>query len=310
MDHVVLITGGAGFIGTGLIGKLITDPLIDSIRVLDNNEHSMYRLRECYGDNSKLRYLLGDIRDKDRVKMALDGVDTVIHAAAYKHVFFSEYNCPEFIDTNVIGTLNLIMESLQSDSVATFINISTDKAVVPTNLYGVTKLLTERMTLWAHNINQKNQIFISVRFGNVLGSHGSVVPKFLEQIRCGELVTITDSSMRRFIMTLDQATDFVIECTDRANGGEIFIKKMEVVNIMDLATALGMVDYIIIGSYKGEKIHECLMSYEESIIAREYDDYYVIDYKNPQDNDGRSYLTKYQELLSIDEIRELLKDVI
>jgi FlaA1/EpsC-like NDP-sugar epimerase len=312
-----LITGGAGFIGSEVVRLLSQDKDTRSIRVLDVDEHGMFQLKEK--KYSKVRYLLGDIRDKERVRMALDGVDIVIHLSAYKHVYFGEYNLPEFVDTNVIGTLTIIEECLSSKSVKRFINISTDKAVYPTSSYGITKLLSEKITLWAHRVNRRDQIFSSVRFGNVLGSRGSVIPKFMKQIECKEPLTITDIGMRRFIMTLREAAEFIIDCVLLAKGGEIFIKKMPVVNIMDLGEALGMSDYTIIGMFPGEKIDEVLTTDEECERSVNYPNHIRIYDEVPDkyhrvsghisDVIEEKYSTStVGSILTVEEIKKLLED--
>ena len=199
---VVLVTGGTGSIGSVLVEKLVNDYSPRQVRILDHSETGLFEATRKYLGNIKMRFLLGGVRDKDRVMTALKGVDVVFHAAALKHVTLNEYSPFESVKTNVIGTQNLL-EAALANNIKTFINISTDKAANPTSTMGASKLLAERLTVGADYFKGKAQIvFSSVRFGNVLNSSGSVMPIFMDQIKKGGPVTITDKRMVRYFMTI------------------------------------------------------------------------------------------------------------
>src|SRR3989344_4024014 len=203
-DKVILVTGGVGSIGSELVKKIL-ELSPKQIRILDNNEFGLFTAKQAYAGRSDLRYLLGDVRDKDRVNWAMRGINTVFHAAALKHVALNEYSPFESVKTNVIGTQNLL-EATLNHQVTTFINISTDKAANPTSTMGASKLLAERLTAGAAQYQGENKtIFASVRFGNVLNSSGSAVPIFLDQIKTGGPVTVTDNNMVRYFMTIPAA---------------------------------------------------------------------------------------------------------
>lgn len=282
----ILVTGGAGSIGREIVKTLLKyNPL--AVRVFDNNETALNDLTLSL--NSKiLRPLYGNISDQGRLELALDDVDIVFHTAALKHVPVCEFNPFEAVKTNVIGTQNVITASIRQN-VDKFILISTDKAVNPYSIMGTTKLLAERLTLTSNNYrgNKRTKLFC-VRFGNVVNSRGSIIPLFLEQIKKGGPVTVTDPEMTRFIMTIPEAVSFILKSTILGHGGEIFIKKMSSLRISDLAKT--MVNYYgsefgfkpdeiqikIIGKRPGEKLHEILIDDEEADHTYESDDLYVI----------------------------------
>jgi len=279
----VLITGGAGSIGSQIARKLL-DCKTKLIRILDIDETAQFELEhellKEYGRNGA-RFLMGDIRDHLRMKRALENIDVVFHAAALKHVPSCEYNAFEAVKTNVQGTQNVIEAAMEND-VEKFITISTDKAVNPVNVMGATKLLAERLTISANYYKgDRKTVFSCVRFGNVWGSSGSVVPVFTRQIKHGGPVTITDPDMTRFVMSTDRAVELVLKAVQMSKGGEVFIFKMPSLRIGDLAEALidelapkygyrpGNIKTKIIGIRPGEKFHEELMTEEESVWARE-----------------------------------------
>jgi len=276
----ILITGGAGSIGSELVKQLLRyDPEV--IRVLDVNESGLFDLeQQCMVHQNKLRMLVGDVRDKNRLIRAMDDIDFVFHAAALKHVYINEYSPSEAIKTNVIGTQNVIDAAIEND-VKRVVNISTDKAVNPTSVMGTTKLLAEKLTSAAeYHKGSSKTIFCSVRFGNVLFSRGSVAPLFIEQIKNGGPVTITDERMTRFIMPTKKAIELILRATHLSKGGETFILKMPSVKITDLAEVLIEVygpryehpveDIPIkkIGIRAGEKIHESLLTEYERQHAK------------------------------------------
>lgn len=286
-DKNILITGGCGSIGSHLVKEIIPyNPSV--IRVFDNNEEGLFSLEKEIGDESPTRYLLGDVRDQNRLELAMEGIDIVFHAAALKHVSLNEYNPFEAVQTNVQGTQNLIRAALEEE-IESFIGVSTDKASSPTSVMGATKLLSERLIIAANTYKGSRETqFGCVRFGNVLASSGSVVPLFLDQIRSGGPVTVTDPEMTRFIMPIDEAAGLVLEAHERMTSGEVFVLKMPAFRVGTLAEAM-VEEYAprmgydasdiaidIIGSRPGERTHEKLISSDESSQTRELEDMYVI----------------------------------
>jgi len=284
---IALVTGGAGSIGRELCRALLARG-VTTLRVLDNNETGLFELVEDLSD-PRVRALVGDIRDKDRLKKALENVDIVFHAAALKHVPFCEYNAFEAMATNVVGTQNVIDAAIE-ENVKKFVMISTDKAVDPFSVMGVTKLLAEKLTISTNRYKKvvSSGAFFCVRFGNVLGSRGSVIPSFKEQIRKKNRITITDRTMTRFIMRTEDAVNLVLKATTMADGGEIFILKMPALNLIDLAKAIiegyapkcglspDKVKIEIVGRRPGEKRHEALLGVNEVEYAYELEDMFVM----------------------------------
>lgn len=276
----ILITGGTGSLGQALTKRLLEEK-VERIRIFSRNEEKQIAMEHKFNDK-RLRFFLGDVNDLGRLTRALEDIDIVFHAAALKHVPKIEYNPFEAIKTNVIGSQNVIDASLH-ENVEKVIAIGTDKAVSPLNTYGATKLLMEKLFVTANNyVNpQKHRTkFITVRYGNVFGSSGSVVPRFIEQIKKKQKITITDPQMTRFSITLDEALAFIFNATKSGKGSEIFVPKMRAYNIMDLKDALG--DLLgnygeeITGIRPGEKLHEILISDEEIRQTWEYRDMYMI----------------------------------
>jgi FlaA1/EpsC-like NDP-sugar epimerase len=283
----ILVTGGTGCIGSEIVRSLLKHKP-NVIRTFSNDEDNTFRLKQELSDESSLRFLIGDIRDKERLMLAMEEIDIVYHAAALKHVPLCEYNPFEAIKTNVLGTQNVI-ETALSNGVEKVINISTDKAVNPINTMGATKLLAEKLIVDANFYKGlRKTIFSCVRFGNVLFSRGSVVPLFEEQIKQKKEITITDPNMTRFMMSLSDTIDLVFKATVMAKGGEIFILKMPVVKLEDLADAIiekntTKYDYKreeikkkIIGPRPGEKTYEELMTETEAKKALETEDMFII----------------------------------
>ncbi|HKZ35599.1 MAG TPA: polysaccharide biosynthesis protein [Patescibacteria group bacterium] len=278
----VLVTGGAGSIGSELVSKLLNDYQPKQVRIFDNNEMGLFTFTRTYHQNKKARFLLGDIRDKDRVSWALKDVDTVFHAAALKHVELNEYSPFESVKTNVIGTQN-VLEAALSNQIETFINISTDKAANPTSTMGASKLLAERLTVGMDYFKGLSKtVFASVRFGNVLNSSGSVVPIFMDQIKSGGPVTITDKRMVRYFMTIPDAVNLIFKAVSVAVGGEIFILKMPALKIWDLAEVMtekygsGKIELKETGKKPGEKLYEKIVTRTEAEQTLELKDMYVI----------------------------------
>ena len=276
----ILITGGTGSLGTALTRRLL-DSNVDTIRIFSRNESKQVEMESKFNDE-RIRFLLGDIRDYERLLMAVENIDYVFHAAALKHVPKIEYNPFEAIKTNVIGSQNVIDACLKSN-VKKVIAIGTDKAVSPLNTYGATKLLMEKLFVSANNYldtKKHNTKFITLRYGNVLGSSGSVIPKFIEQLKSKKKITITDPQMSRFSITMDEALSFILKATEFGQGSEIFVPKMRAYTITDVKESLTDIfgDYgeEIIGIRSGEKIHETLINNDEIKYSWEYNDMYMI----------------------------------
>lgn len=276
-DKTILITGGTGSFGTRFVARLLADHEPRAIRIFSRDELKQWELQRRFADDDeRLRYLIGDVRDKDRLVRATRGVDIIVHAAALKHVPVCEYNPFEAVRTNIVGAENVVAAAIENDVPIT-INLSTDKAVNPVNLYGATKLAAEKI------VNQANAYaadsparFASVRYGNVVGSRGSVVPLFKRQADTG-VITITDERMTRFWITLDQAVQFVVDASTRMGGGETFIPRVPSMRVTDMAAALAPdAEIKIIGIRPGEKLHELLVTEDESRHAYEVDNGYVV----------------------------------
>lgn len=236
----ILVTGGTGSVGTGIVKQLIKfNP--NNIRILSNDENSIFEMRRKFPKESNLTFMVGDVRDKDRIKLAIRDIDIVFHAAAMKHIDICEQNPFDAVKTNVIGTSNLI-EAALLENVSKFIFISTDKATSPSSTLGASKLLAERITQDAGSYRGLGKTkFAIVRFGNVLGSRGSVFQIFRDQLKNGKSLTITNQKMTRFIMSISDAASLILKVTNIAKDGEIFILKMPSVNILDLGKTMAEV---------------------------------------------------------------------
>ena len=276
----ILITGGTGSLGQALTKRLLEHD-VDAIRIFSRNESKQIDMESKFSDK-RLRFLLGDIRDFDRLNRAFEDIDIVFHAAALKHVPVIEYNPYEAIKTNVIGAQNVISACVQQN-VERVICIGTDKAVFPINTYGATKLLMEKLFVTASNYLNKKRYhtkFITLRYGNVIGSSSSVIPKFIEQIKNKKSVTITDPKMTRFSITMDEALDFILNATKIGQGSEIFVPKMKAYTITSVKDALFELlentGEKITGIREGEKLDEVLISDVEMRFCWELDDMYVI----------------------------------
>lgn len=307
----VLVTGGTGSVGGELVRQLLAlEP--KAVRIMDHHEDSLFTFSQKMEGEARLRYLIGDVRDAERVKRSMEAVDIVFHAAALKHVPLCEYNPSEAIYTNVVGTQNIINAALHHN-VEKAILISTDKAVNPINTMGATKFLAERLFI---NVNYyrgaKRSVFSCVRFGNVINSNGSVTRTFQEQIMQGGPVTITHREMTRFLIPPASAAALIIQTLDLAEGGEVFIlKKMVSVNICDLAQVLieefapkygfrpDEIAIKFVGARPGERLHETLLTHEESQSVVELEDMLVV---LPQADipGGRPWSTKWRNAKSID----------
>jgi len=327
-NKTILITGG-----TGSFGKQYTETILARYKpsrliILSRDELKQYEMQQTYNDPC-MRYFLGDVRDPERLKQAFNGVDFVIHAAALKQVPAAEYNPMECIKTNVHGAENVIKAAIEC-GVEKVIALSTDKATAPINLYGATKLTSDKLFVAANNMVGKNGTrFGVVRYGNVVGSRGSVVPFFKKIIAEGaKTLPITHADMTRFWITLPQGVDFVLKNFERMQGGEIFVPKIPSIKITDLATAMAPdLKQEIIGIRPGEKLHEAMCPRDDSHLVLEFDDHYVIrptisfgwdaDYtENKLGEKGEAVKLGFEynslennHYLSIEEIRELNKNV-
>jgi UDP-N-acetylglucosamine 4,6-dehydratase len=263
-DKSVLITGGTGSIGKALISKLLKSS-VRRIIIFSRDELKQYDLRAKLGNDSRFRWFLGDVRDVERLKLALHNVDYVIHAAALKQVDAGEYNPIEFIKTNVIGSQNII-EASMSSGVKKVIALSTDKASSPINLYGATKLTADKLFISANNYSLRyGTEFSVVRYGNVMGSRGSVIPFFRKLAEQNLPIPITDKRMTRFWITLDFASEFILESFRVMQGGELYVPKIPSMKILDLALAVCPDSKLTeIGIRPGEKLHEEMISSDDS----------------------------------------------
>ena len=278
-SKTILITGGTGFFGQSFIKYCIKNKVkFKRIIIFSRDEFKQYEMQQVY-DFKKyqfLRYFLGDIRDIGRLNLAFQNVDFIIHAAALKHVPAAEYNPMEYIKTNIIGSQNIIEASI-ANKVKKVIALSTDKAASPLNLYGATKLCLEKLFISSNNyVGGQNIAFSCLRYGNVLGSRGSVLPLFLEQNK-KNFFTITNHKMTRFNIMIEQCVEMALYALKRSVGGEIFIPKLPSIRIIDLAKAINPNKRIrYIGSRPGEKLHEELITHQESLDTYDIKKYYVM----------------------------------
>lgn len=284
----ILITGSCGTVGSELVRQLLSDAQTTEIIGVDSNESELFFQDQAWLKEPRARFMLADMRDRDRLVQLTRGIDLVFHCAALKHVVMCERSPMDAVQTNIIGVENIV-HAARENAVGKVIFTSSDKAVNPTNVMGTSKLMGERL-ITAANSTQRDDgtIFASTRFGNVLGSSGSVVPIFRKQIAKGGPVTLTDPEMTRFIMSIEQAVQLVIESAQLAKGGEVFITKMPVIRISDLAKVMiddlagqyghkpGDIKIEVIGVKPGEKLYEELMSEEETRRAMELKHYFAV----------------------------------
>ncbi len=276
-DKNILITGGTGSFGKKYTKILLENYKPNKIIIYSRDELKQYDMSQEFDDKC-MRYFIGDVRDTDRLKKAMKDVDYVIHAAALKHVPIAEYNPMECIKTNIYGAQNVIDAALEN-GVSKIIALSTDKAANPVNLYGATKLASDKLFVAANNlVGTQDTQFSVVRYGNVIGSRGSVVPYFQKLIKDGTtFLPITDEKMTRFMITLDDGVNFVLKNFERMQGGEIFVPKIPSMKIVDLADAMApCLERKIIGIRPGEKLHEIMCPADDSHLTFEFDDHFVI----------------------------------
>jgi len=314
-NKTVLITGGTGSFGKKFIKKILeTD--VKKVIVFSRDELKQYEMKQEFKDG-RIRFFIGDVRDKDRLYRAFNGVNIVVHAAAMKHVEACEYNPFEAVKTNIHGAQNIIEAAIDC-GVEKVIALSTDKAAAPVNLYGATKLVSDKLFVAANSYSgDKVTRFAVVRYGNVVGSRGSVIP-FFEKSKENGVLHITDKRMTRFWITLDKGVQFVLDSLERMHGGEVFVPKIPSMSIIDLAKAIGPECEIkIVGIRPGEKLHEVMITQDDARHTIEYKDYYVIapefqwwqaDYLNGQSvSEGFVYSSEQnEEWLTINDIAKVI----
>jgi UDP-N-acetylglucosamine 4,6-dehydratase len=277
-DASVLVTGGTGSFGKAFIRRLLKDGSARRIAIFSRDELKQYEVRQMFGDDPRLRWFIGDVRDVSRLRRAMDGIDYVVHAAALKQVDTAEYNPFECIQTNVIGSQNVIDASIDA-GVRRVVALSTDKASSPINLYGATKLCADKLFVAGNHYAAGSETrFAVVRYGNVVGSRGSVVPFFKKLAADGVTkLPITDTRMTRFWITLPQAVQFVLAAFDRMEGGELYVPRIPSMRITDLAQViLPEAEIEVIGIRPGEKLHEEMISAEDAYRTLQFEDHYVV----------------------------------
>ena len=319
----ILITGGTGSLGRALTKKLLAEK-VNQITIFSRNENKQVTMQSEFSDN-RLKFLIGDIRDLSRLQRALEGIDIVFHAAALKHVPIVEHNPLEAINTNVIGSRNVLEASI-SENVDVVVGVGTDKAVSPLNTYGVTKLLMEKLFTTASNyldVDKHKTKFISLRYGNVLGSSGSVIPKFIQQIKSKQKITITDPEMTRFSITMNEALDFILDSAMSGKGSEVFIPKLRAYKIDDVKTALQELISNTgderIPVRQGDKFHETLINPDEMRTTLESDSKYMILPREISDQEMNKWYPGYRrvtltkpyssnivEKISVPELKDIL----
>jgi len=319
-NKVILVTGGTGSFGKKFIEIMLKEYTPAKLIVFSRDEQKQHEMRQMGFLHENLRYFIGDVRDYERLRRAFYGVDFVVHAAALKQVPACEYNPMEAVKTNILGSSNVIDAALDT-KVDRVVALSTDKAVNPINLYGATKLAAEKLFVQSNAYaGGKTTRFSCVRYGNVVGSRGSVVPLFIRQRKEG-VITVTDERMTRFWISLDQGVRFVIRCLEEMHGGEVFVPKIPSMTVSDLARAMAPEAEIkFIGIRPGEKLHEVLISEDEARTVVELDDMYVVQpaeaywfgrewesIGKPLPDDFRYISNKNDDWLTVEKIQEIVK---
>lgn len=316
----VLITGGTGSFGKAFLSQVLEAHAPARVVIFSRDELKQYEMKQRWGDDDRVRFFLGDIRDQDRLRMALRGVDYVVHAAALKQVDTAEYNPMEYVKTNILGSENVIQASLDA-GVSKVVALSTDKASSPVNLYGATKLTADKLFISSnHYAVAGGTRFAVVRYGNVMGSRGSVIPFFRELAASGQPLPITDLRMTRFWITLPQAVDFVIDSFNDMSGGELYVPRIPSMRVTDLAEAIAPGGELVeVGIRPGEKLHEEMISSEDARRTVKRPDRYVVrptlamwggfhEAEGEPVPDGFSYSSDTNDQwLSVEDLRSLLK---
>lgn len=273
----ILITGGTGSFGHMFVPLTLAKYNPSRLVIFSRDEMKQWEMAKQYGDDDRVRFFIGDVRDKDRLSRALQGIDYVVHAAATKIVPTAEYNPFECVKTNVMGAMNLI-DACIDQGVKRVVALSTDKASSPANLYGATKLTSDKLFIAGNSYSGKNETrFAVVRYGNVMGSRGSVIPFFLNEAEKGGPLPVTDERMTRFMITLEQGVELVWHAFDDAVGGEIYVKKIPSMKIPDIASAVAPgLEQKVIGIRPGEKLHEQMIGFEDAPYTYEYPEHFKI----------------------------------
>lgn len=324
-NQSVLVTGGTGSFGKEFVKTVLRDyPSVRRLVVFSRDELKQFEMAQEFSPQEypQLRYFIGDVREKDRLVRAMEGIDYVVHAAALKQVPACEYNPFEAIKTNIIGAQNVVESAIES-GVQRVVALSTDKAAAPVNLYGATKLCSDKLIVAANNmVGERNLRFSVVRYGNVMGSRGSVIPFFLKKAREGGVIPVTDLRMTRFNITLEQGVNQVLFALENMQGGEIFVPKIPSYRISDVVKAIAQdCEIEIIGIRPGEKLHEEMVTEMDALSTVEFDDYYVIKpvsshrftgnfwRKGTPCPDGFRYSSENNDRwLSVDQIRSLIRE--
>ena len=324
-NKILLITGGTGSFGNAVLDRFLQTN-IKEIRIFSRDEKKQDDMRKKYMDE-KIKFFIGDVRDKDSIKNAMYGVDYVFHAAALKQVPSCEFFPMEAVKTNVIGTENVVQTAIEA-RVEKVICLSTDKAAYPINAMGISKAMMEKVFVSkARTIDESQTLICGTRYGNVMASRGSVIPLFIDQIKSGQPLTVTDPNMTRYLMSLEEAVELVVFAFENAHTGDIMVQKSPASTVGDLAQAIKELfdydgDIKVIGTRHGEKLYETLLTKEEYIKAEEFEGYYRVPADNRDLNygkyfeDGSHELTEQQEynshntrILTIDEIKEKLLEL-
>ena len=317
----ILITGGTGSFGKAFLDSLLSQHSPRRIGIFSRDELKQYELKQQWGHDERVRFFLGDIRDRDRLESAMHGVDYVVHAAALKQVDTAEYDPMEYVKTNILGSENVIQASMAA-GVKKVVALSTDKASSPVNLYGATKLTADKLFISSNHFSfARGTTYSVVRYGNVMGSRGSVIPLFKRLAAEGSPIPITDKRMTRFWITLPQAVDFVISCFDDMQGGELYVPRIPSMKVVDLAEAVAPgCELQEIGIRPGEKLHEEMISSEDARRTLRRDDRYVVmptlaewGYTNTAGDavaEGFSYTSDTNDKwLSVEDLRALLERI-
>ena len=314
----ILITGGTGSFGKAFLSQVLQSHNPQRVAIFSRDELKQYEMKQTYGDDQRVRFFIGDIRDRERLNMAMHGVDFVVHAAALKQVDTAEYNPMEYVKTNILGSENVMLAAIDA-GVQKIVALSTDKASSPVNLYGATKLTADKLFISGnHYSHARGTKFAVVRYGNVMGSRGSVIPFFRKLAEGKQPLPITDLRMTRFWITLPQAVDFVIRSFEVMDGGELYVPRIPSMHVTDLARAIAPdAELIEVGIRPGEKLHEEMISPEDARRTVRQPDRYVVGptlaewtYMVPpgdQVEDGFAYASNSNDMwLTVDDLRHML----
>lgn len=315
----ILITGGTGSFGRAFLQQVLAAHNPARVAIYSRDELKQYEMKQTHGTDPRVRFFIGDIRDRDRLLMALHGVDYVVHAAALKQVDTAEYNPMEYVKTNILGSENVMLASIDA-GVKKVVALSTDKASSPVNLYGATKLTSDKLFISGNHYSYaRGTKFAVVRYGNVMGSRGSVIPLFERLAAEGQPLPITDTRMTRFWITLPQAVDFVIESFQLMDGGELYVPRIPSMRVIDLAAAISPESPTVeIGIRPGEKLHEEMISVQDArktfqladrfVVAPELAEWNFQEPKGDRVPEGFSYSSdKNHQWLTAKDIREMLR---